>query len=139
MIKTYSELIKFKTFDERFNYLKLNGVVGQDKFGFDRHLNQFLYHDCKEWKTVRRKVILRDNGCDLGLEGYEIHDRILVHHINPITKDDLINRNSIIFDLNNLICTTHQTHNAIHYGVDNVLSKIPIERTKNDTCPWKRG
>lgn len=138
MIRSYSELIKLKTFDERFNYLKLSGTVGQDKFGFDRYLNQFLYHDSKEWKTIRRKVILRDNGCDLGLEGYDIPDRIIVHHINPITVEDLVKRDPIIFDMDNLISTSHSTHNAIHYGTDTSFDKIPIERSKNDTCPWKR-
>lgn len=138
MIKTYSELSKLKTFEDRFNYLKLDGVVGQDKFGFDRHLNQFLYHNSSDWKATRRKVIIRDNGCDLGLCGYEIYDRIIVHHINPITIDDLLNRNPDIFNLDNLICVTHSTHNAIHYGNDSILITSPIERTKNDTCPWKR-
>ncbi len=138
MIKTYSELSKLKTFEDRFNYLKLDGIVGQDKFGFDRYLNQFLYHNSADWKATRRKVIVRDNGCDLGLDGYEIYDRIIVHHINPITIDDLLNRNPIIFDLDNLICVTHSTHNAIHYSNDSILITSPIERTKNDTCPWKR-
>lgn len=138
MIKTYSELSKLKTFEDRFNYLKLDGVVGKDKFGFDRYLNQFLYHNSTDWKATRRKVIIRDNGCDLGLYGYEIYDRIIVHHINPITVEDLLNRNPIIFDLDNLICVTHRTHNAIHYGNDSILVTTPIERSKNDTCPWKR-
>ena len=137
MIKTYSELLTFETFEERFNYLKLNGIVGQDTFGFDRYMNQLLYHNSKEWKAVRNKVIVRDNGCDLGMEGYDILGRILVHHLNPITIDDIKNRSPTIFDLNNLICVSHNTHNAIHYGDENLLVKAPIERKLNDTCPWK--
>ena len=137
MNRTYSELIKLKTFEERFDYLKLNGTVGKDTFGFDRYMNQLLYHNSKEWKAVRNKVIVRDNGCDLGMEGYDILGRILVHHLNPITIDDIKNRSPTIFDLNNLICVSHNTHNAIHYGDENLLVKAPIERKLNDTCPWK--
>lgn len=137
MIRTYSELLTFKTFEERFDYLKLNGVVGKDTFGFDRYMNQWLYHNSKEWKAVRNKVIVRDNGCDLGMEGYDILGKILVHHLNPITIDDIKNRSPTIFDLNNLICVSHNTHNAIHYGDENLLVKAPIERKLNDTCPWK--
>lgn len=137
MIKTYLELSNLHTFDERFNYLKLNGVVGKDTFGFDRYLNQTLYRS-KEWKAIRDRVIFRDNGCDLGMYGYEIQGHILIHHMNPITKEDILNRNPIIFDLNNLICVTHKTHNAIHYGDKNLLSMIPKERSKNDTCLWKK-
>lgn len=135
-IKTYSELITLPTYEERFNYLKLEGVVGEMTFGFDRYLNQKLYTS-QEWKTVRNQVIVRDNGCDLACEGYEIYGKILIHHINPITVEDIINRNPIIFDLENLISTTHNTHNAIHYGDENLLIKGPIERTKNDTIPWR--
>lgn len=135
-IKTYSELITLPTYEERFNYLKLEGVVGEMTFGFDRYLNQKLYTS-QEWKTVRNQVIVRDNGCDLACEGYEIYGRILIHHINPITVEDVINRNPIIFDLENLITTVHNTHNAIHYGDENLLIKGPIERTKNDTIPWR--
>ena len=137
MNRTYSELIKLKTFEERFDYLKLNGTVGKDTFGFDRYMNQLLYHNSKEWKAVRRKVIVRDNGCDLGMEGYDILGKILVHHLNPITIDDIKNRSPTIFDLNNLICVSHNTHNAIHYGDESLLVKAPIERKLNDTCPWK--
>lgn len=137
MIRTYSELLTFKTFEERFDYLKLNGIVGKDTFGFDRYMNQLLYHNSKEWKAVRNKVIVRDNGCDLGMEGYDILGRILVHHLNPITIDDIKNRSPTIFDLNNLICVSHNTHNAIHYGDESLLVKAPIERKLNDTCPWK--
>ena len=135
-IKTYSELITLPTYEERFNYLKLEGVVGEMTFGFDRYLNQKLYTS-QEWKTVRNQIIVRDNGCDLACEGYEIYGKILIHHINPITVEDIINRNPIIFDLENLISTTHNTHNAIHYGDENLLIKGPIERTKNDTIPWR--
>lgn len=135
-IKTYSELITLPTFEERFNYLKLGGTVGESTFGFDRCLNQNLYKS-QEWKSVRNKVIIRDNGCDLACEGYEIYEKVLIHHINPITVEDIINRNPIIFDLENLITTVHNTHNAIHYGDENLLIKGPIERTKNDTIPWK--
>lgn len=135
-IKTYSELITLPTFEERFNYLKLEGAVGESTFGFDRYLNQNLYRS-QEWKSVRNKVIIRDNGCDLACEGYEIYGKVLIHHINPITVEDIINRNPIIFDLENLITTVHNTHNAIHYGDENLLIKGPIERTKNDTIPWK--
>lgn len=135
-IKTYSELITLPTYEERFNYLKLEGVVGETTFGFDRYLNQNLYNS-QEWKSIRNQVIIRDNGCDLACEGYEIYGRILIHHINPITVENIINRDPIIFDLENLISTVHNTHNAIHYGNENLLIKGPIERTKNDTIPWK--
>lgn len=136
-IKSYSVVILLPTLEERFNYLKLNGKVGADTFGYDRYLNQILYHD-PEWRRIRRDVIIRDNGCDLGVEGHEIHGRILVHHINPITVDDVKLRRYCVFDLDNLICTSHDTHNAIHYGDVNLLPKNPIERKPNDTCPWKR-
>lgn len=136
-IKSYSAVILLPTLEERFNYLKLNGKVGADTFGYDRYLNQILYHD-PEWRRIRRDVIIRDNGCDLGVEGHEIHGRILVHHINPITVDDVKLRRYCVFDLDNLICTSHDTHNAIHYGDVNLLPKNPIERKPNDTCPWKR-
>lgn len=135
-IKTYSELITFSTFEDRFEYLQLKGIVGQETFGFDRYLNQILYNS-KEWKHLRNEIIVRDNGCDLALEGFEIHGRILIHHINPITIDDVIKRRGIVFDPENLICVTHNTHNAIHYGDKSLLITGPIERRANDTCPWK--
>lgn len=135
-IKTYSELIMFSTFEERFEYLQLKGIVGQETFGFDRYLNQILYNS-KEWKHLRNEIIVRDNGCDLSLEGFEIHGRILIHHINPITIDDVIKRREMVFDPENLICVTHNTHNAIHYGDKSLLITGPIERRANDTCPWK--
>lgn len=136
-IRTYSELILIPTFEERYKYLRLGGKVGKDTFGFDRYLNQIFYKD-PEWLSVRDDVIFRDNGCDLGIEGREIYGRILVHHINPITKDDILNRAHKLFDLENLICTSKLTHDAIHYGDDSILFKDPIERMPNDTCPWKR-
>ena len=135
-IKTYSKLITFSTFEERFEYLQLKGIVGQETFGFDRYLNQILYNS-KEWKHLRNEIIVRDNGCDLALEGFEIHGRILIHHINPITIDDVIKRREMVFDPENLICVTHNTHNAIHYGDKSLLITGPIERRANDTCPWK--
>ena len=137
MIKTYSELITFLTYEERFRYLQLKGAVGKDTFGYDRYLNQILYNS-QEWKRFRDKIIIRDNGCDLACEGYDIHGRILVHHINPIRVDDVVNRNPIVFDPENVVCVTHNTHNAIHYGDESLLILAPVERTKNDTCPWKR-
>lgn len=136
-IKSYSVVILLPTLEERFEYLKLNGKVGAETFGYDRYLNQILYHD-PEWRRIRNDVIIRDNGCDLGVEGHEIQGRILVHHINPITIDDVKLRRYCVFDLNNLICTSHDTHNAIHYGDANLLPKNPIERKPNDTCPWRR-
>lgn len=136
IIRTYSELITLPTFEERFNYLKLKGQVGKDTFGFDRWLNQIFYRD-PEWKRVRDYVIVRDNGCDLGVDGYEINGRILVHHMNPISKEDILERSKYLLDPEFLISTIHNTHNAIHYGDEDLLIKTPIERTKNDTCPWK--
>lgn len=137
MNRTYSELQTLKTFEERFNYLKLSGSVGKETFGYDRILNQMLYKSHK-WKKVRDKVIIRDNGCDLGVKGREIYGRIIVHHINPITVDDILNERPEVYDPEYLICTSDLTHNAIHYSDENILVKDPVERTKNDTCPWKR-
>ena len=136
-IKTYSKLITLPTFMERYEYLKLQGKVGADTFGFDRYLNQMLYHNPK-WKAVRNQVILRDNGCDLGIEGYDIYGKILVHHMNPITKQDIEMESDFLFNPEYLICTAHITHNAIHYGDASLLITAPIERSPNDTCPWKR-
>lgn len=136
-IKTYSELITIPSFLERFRYLKIGGVVGEETFGHERRLNQILY-GCGEWKRFRRDIILRDKGCDLGCEGWDIGDKILVHHINPITVEDVINRSEAIFDPENVISTSFQTHNAIHYGDESLLCIGPVERTPNDTCPWKR-
>ena len=135
--KSYSELIRLPTYLERFRYLQINGAVGAETFGYDRYLNQILYRT-GEWKRFRRDIILRDNGCDLACKDYEIFGRILVHHINPITVDDVLNRDPKIFDPNNVITTTLDTHNAIHYGDERLLVMDPIVRTKNDTCPWRK-
>ena len=136
-IRTYSELITLPTFEERFKYLKLNGKVGEETFGFDRCLNQIFYKSYA-WLKVRDLVIIRDCGCDLGISGREIYGKILVHHMNPIEDKDLINKNDIILDPEYLICTTKNTHDAIHYGDTDLLFTDPIIRSKNDTCPWKR-
>lgn len=135
--KRYSELINIPTYEERFKYLQLKGAVGDDTFGYDRYLNQILYNS-PEWKRLRNQIIIRDNGRDLGCEGYEIYGRILIHHMNPITVEDIVSRDPIVFDPENLICVSHNTHNAIHYGDENLLIMSPVERTKNDTCPWRR-
>lgn len=134
--KIYTELIKLKTFNDRFNYLMLKGSVGIETFGHARHLNQMLYSS-RKWKRVRDEVIIRDEGCDLGIFDREIFGKIVVHHINPITMEDIENEAYVIFDLENLICTTPRTHNAIHFGDESLLIKIPEERTKNDTIPWR--
>lgn len=136
-IKTYSELISIPTYEERYKYLRLNGRVGEDTFGFDRYLNQNLYQHSKEWKHVRDYVIARDNGCDLAMEGYEIFGKIIVHHMNPITAEDILKRRDWVLNPEYLVCVTHSTHNAIHYGDEGLLMTAPIIRTKNDTCPWR--
>lgn len=136
-IKTYSELILLPTFEERFDYLRLDGRVGEDTFGFDRYLNQLFYRSY-EWKKIRDHVIIRDNGCDLGVEGYDIYGKILIHHMNPITARDIADRTELLLNPEYLICVTHDTHNAIHYGDENLIIKAPVERRPNDTCPWKR-
>ena len=135
-IRTYSELIMIPTFQERFRYLRLNGSVGNDTFGFDRYLNQVFYRS-QRWRSVRDFVIIRDNGCDLGIDGYEIHNKILIHHMNPITLKDIERESEFLLDPEYLICTSHNTHNAIHYGDESLLITEPIQRTRNDTCPWK--
>lgn len=138
MNRCYSELILLDTFEKRFDYLKLTGIIGKETFGYDRYLNQNLYSSPR-WKRVRDKVIIRDMGCDLGLEGYEIqYDKILIHHMNPITKEQILNNDSYIYNLENLICTSIRTHNAIHYSDKSILLPQPIGRSKNDTCPWKQ-
>ena len=137
MNRTYSELSKLNTFKERFEYLKLDGSVGKDTFGWDRYLNQVFYKS-PEWKSVRDKVIVRDCGRDLGVEGYDIFGKIIIHHMNPMNLEDIAKRNPDIFNPEYLICVSHSTHNAIHYGDENQLMTGPIERTANDTCPWKR-
>ena len=135
-IRTYSELITIPTFEERFEYLQLKGSVGKDTFGYDRHLNQVLYHS-PEWKRLRNQIIIRDCGCDLACEGYDIHSKVLIHHLNPITVEDVLARSRKVFDPDNLVCVSHNTHNAIHYGDVDLLVAGPIIRTKNDTCPWR--
>ncbi len=136
MIRTYSELVKLQTFEERYAYLKLSGIVGQDTFGYDRYLNQNFYRS-QEWKSIRDKIIIRDEGCDLGVDGYTIHGRIIIHHMNPIMLKDITNKTDFLLDPEYLIATTPNTHNAIHYGDESLLPLIPKERTENDTCPWK--
>ena len=136
-IRTYSELVRLPTFEERFRYLKLDGLVGKDTFGFDRYLNQEFYRS-KEWKEVRDFVIVRDNGCDLGMDGYEIAGRIYIHHMNPITVHDIVHSSDFLLNPDYLICVSHNTHNAVHYGDEDLLVTAPVERRKNDTCPWKR-
>ena len=135
-IRTYSELILLPTFEERFKYLQLNGRVGDDTFGFDRYINQNFYRSA-EWKRIRDQIIIRDNGCDLALEGYEIYGRILIHHMNPIAVKDVELSTEYLMNPEYLICVTHNTHNAIHYGDEKLLMKGSVVRTKNDTCPWK--
>lgn len=137
-IKTYSEAISIQTYLERFRYLQIGGKIGDETFGYDRYLNQTLYRTA-EWKRFRREIIVRDNGCDLACDGYEIVGNVLVHHINPITVKDIVRRDPKIFDPENVICVSLNTHNAIHYGDESLLMLGPIERTKNDTCPWKRN
>ena len=137
VIRTYTELTKLPTYEERFAYLRLDGTVCDETFGNDRYLNQILYKSPR-WRKVRRKVIIRDNGCDLGIEDYEIRGRIIVHHMDPITLDDIIHERDSVFNPEYLICTAHNTHNAIHYGDESLLVTAPIERSKNDTCPWRK-
>lgn len=136
MIRRYSDLIKFNTFEERFEYLKLNGVVGAETFGYDRYLNQMLYTS-QRWRRLRNDIIVRDNACDLAIEDYEISDRILIHHLNPITIEDILQESEFVFSPEFLICTSLDTHNAIHYGDSNQLRKPIIERSMNDTIPWR--
>lgn len=135
-IKTYSELMKLPTFLERFRYLKIGGRVGKETFGCDRYLNQILYKS-GEWRIFRRDIILRDRGCDLACEGFELYDKILVHHIDPITVEDVLRRDPKVFDPENVISTSLNTHNAIHFGDENLLMIEPVERRPYDTCPWR--
>lgn len=137
MDKCYSDLIKLPTLVERYEYLRTFSKVGEETFGGQRMLNQMLYQKNELWKSVRRKVIIRDNGFDLGLEGYSIVGKIIVHHINPLTKEQLLNFDPCIFDEENLISCSHNTHNAIHYGDKSLLPQDPIERRPFDTCPWR--
>ena len=137
-IRTYSELITLPTFEERYQYLRLGGRVGEETFGFDRYINQAFYKS-KEWLSIRDEIIIRDKGCDLGIEGREIEGKILIHHMNPISVDDIINRSKYLLNPEYLICTIKNTHDAIHYGSEDLLFKLPIERSKYDTCPWRRN
>lgn len=138
-IRTYSELSKLTTFEERYRYLQLRGRVGEETFGFDRWLNQLFYHD-PEWLAVRDLVIIRDNGCDLGMLDREIKGkvRIIVHHMNPITKEDILRRSDFLLNPEYLICCLDSTHKAIHYGDENLLIRMPVERRPFDTCPWRQ-
>lgn len=137
LIRCYKELSRLKTFEERYRYLQLKGSVGKETFGFDRYLNQVFYQRNPKWRAARDAVIIRDNGCDLGIEGREIYDKIIVHHMNVITLEDLERDSDILYDPEYLISTMHTTHNAIHYGDEHLLMLDPIERKPNDTCPWK--
>lgn len=136
-IKCYSELMLLPTFQARYKYLRLNGEVGKETFGFDRYMNQIFYRS-PEWRRVRDFVITRDEGCDLGIPGREIFGRIVIHHMNPIRPEDIRNRSDLLLDPEYLITTIHDTHLAIHYGDEHLLLQEPVERRPNDTCPWKR-
>ena len=136
MIRRYSELVMLPTFEERYNYLRLKGSVGEDTFGFERYLNQSFYKSA-EWRSVRDRVIVRDDACDLGIPGRQIYKNVIVHHLNPITKYDLDYMTEYLLNPEYLICVSHRTHNAIHYGDDSLLIKDPVPRSANDTCPWK--
>ena len=135
-MRTYSELIRLATFGERVKYLRLSGMVGQDTFGFDRYLNQMFYRD-GAWKRIRREVILRDNGYDLGCEDRPIGHTIVVHHIEPMTKEDVLARSELLLNPDNLICCSPETHRLIHYGLEADTETLPLERTPFDTCPWR--
>jgi len=138
IIRTYSELSRLKTFEERFEYLRLDRTVCKDTFGFDRYLNQIFYKT-QEWKDTRRQIIIRDLGCDLGVDGYDIPKGFaLIHHMNALTKEDIELRSQFLFDPEYLITTILSTHNAIHYGDLSLINRrVPIERSRNDTCPWR--
>ena len=138
MIRTYSKLVKLQTFKERYEYLKLGGLIGEETFGFDRYINQKFYKS-QEWKNIRDSVIVRDNGFDLGVQDYPIKGKILIHHINPITSKDIASMSDFLLDPEYLITTSHTTHNAIHYGDDSfIILNTVVERSINDTIPWKR-
>lgn len=136
MIRCYTDLIQLPTFQERYEYLRLAGRVGEDTFGFDRYINQKFYRS-PEWKQVRRDVIIRDEGRDLAMEGYELQDNIFVHHMNPIAPKDLIDISEWVLNPEYLVCVSKRTHDAIHFGDARLLPKLPTERTPNDMCPWK--
>jgi len=136
-MRTYSELVRIPTFEERFNYLKLDGRIAEETFGFDRWVNQRFYHS-SEWKRIRDQVIVRDLGRDLASEGYEIGGKIIIHHLNPLVLKDLVELVPEIYNPDYLVCTSHQTHNAIHYGDRKLLPPTVFQRSRNDTCPWKK-
>lgn len=136
MLRRYSELKRLKTFEERYEYLRIGGLIGESTFGFERFLNQQFYTS-QRWRLLRNEIIIRDNGCDLGIEGRDIHDKIIIHHMNPITKDQMMDPDESVFNPEYLICVSHSTHNAIHYGDASLLQKEYVPRRPNDTCPWK--
>lgn len=136
-MRTYSELVCLSTFEERFRYLQLSESVGKETFGFERYLNQRFYRST-EWKRIRREVILRDNGCDLGIPDRVIYGKIHIHHMNPVSREDILSQSELLLNPECLICVSHETHNAIHYGDENLLLTIPPERKPNDTCPWRK-
>ena len=136
-IKSYSELMLLKTFEERYEYLRLDGIIGEYTFGSHRYLNQKFYNT-PEWRKFRNEIIVRDNGCDMGLAGYDIYGRIHVHHINPITIDEVVNNTPSLFDPENVVCVSLGTHNAIHYGDESLLFVELVERKPNDTRPWRQ-
>lgn len=135
--KNFSTLCRLKSFEERFEYLRLDSVIGIETFGHSRYINQSFYTS-QIWRHTRNQVILRDSGCDLGIEDYTIYDRIIIHHMNQITEDDIIMQSEWLLNPEYLICTSLDTHNAIHYGDYTLLPQLPVERTRNDTCPWRR-
>lgn len=135
--KTYAGLIEIPTFEDRYAYLRLGGRVGEETFGFERHLNQSFYRSY-EWRKVRRDVIARDEGRDMAMPGFEVYDHIIIHHIVPITLEDLEEGSDLVLNMNNLVCVSEKTHNAIHFGDKSLLPQVPIERFPGDTCPWKR-
>lgn len=136
MKKSYTELMKLSTIEERFDYLNQGGRVGEQTFGYDRYLNQKFYTS-PEWKRVRRNVIARDEGCDMAHPDYPIRGRVIVHHLNSITPEMIINRDPAVFDMDNLVCVSHETHEAITYGSKEMLPEDPVERSPGDTCPWR--
>lgn len=135
MTRSYSQLIKLDTFEERYRYLRLHGQVGETTFGYDRYLNQLIYRS-QRWRSLRNKIIIRDHGCDLGIQGYDIYAKIMIHHMNPLTLEDVHVNSHLIFDPEFLICTSFKTHNAIHFGDESLPPQLPIERRPNDTSPW---
>ena len=136
IIRTYRDLMKLRTFEERFEYLRTNSRVGKETFGYDRYLNQILYTS-GEWRRTRNDILIRDDGCDLGIPGREVYLRPIVHHINPVTIEMIENRDDDLFDPDNLITTSHNTHQAITYGDSSLLIRLPVERRKGDTSPWR--